>query len=426
MSQTKFLVMLAGAALGLGASGALAQSDADRAYSAELSADAVNKTQYMAKANGFVITDGTNKLRVGGFTQFRYNMNWRDNPGDAGEPHDSGFTNGFEMPRTRLIFSGNVLDPNLSFKIEGQFSDGAGDETNNFGLLDAFTAYKFTDEFTLAGGQFQIPLMREWYSSPFGTQGVDFGVVTQVFSPGYSQGVWGIYQSDAFKAIFGLDDGMNAANTQYASATEADYGLFARLEGKFSGDWNRFNEFASWKSDSGVASMLGGGLHYQHNGNTASPASTAPNPQMQLYQYTIDGTIEFGGANLYAAFVGRHTDPDDGGGNSVEDFGFELAGGFFVAEQDELYGRWDWVIPDDDRTGTGGGEDDDFHCLTFGWNHYLVPDSNAAKFTAELAWFLNEIESGGGLVATNQVSTDILPSNEDDQVLIRFQFQLAF
>lgn len=400
MSQNKFLVMLAGAALGLGSSAVLAQSDAELAKSAELKADALTKTQYMAKANGFTITDGTNKMRVSGFTQFRYNLNWRDDPsGAAGAPHDSGFTNGFEMPRTRIIFSGNVLDPNLSFKVEGQFSDGNGD--GGFGLLDAFTAYKFSDEFTVAGGQFQIPLMREWYSSPFGVQGADYSVVTQAFSPGYSQGVWGTYQSDAFKAIFGLDDGMRAANTGYASPLEADYGLFARLEGKLSGDWNRFNEFASWKSDSGMASMIGGGLHYQHNGNTAHPGSGAV-PQAQLIQYTIDASFEFGGGNLYGAFVGLHSDPDDGGGSSLDDFGVQLQGGFFVAEQDELFGRWDWLIPDDDRSA--GGNDDDFHVLTFGWNHYLVPDSNAAKFTAEMSWFLNEIDSAAGLAGTDRKS----------------------
>lgn len=417
MNRNKFLVTLAGAALGLGASGALAQSDAGKAYSAELSADAVTKTQYFAKANGFTITDGTNKLRVSGFTQFRYNLNFRDDPsGTVG--HDSGFTNGFELPRTRVIFSGNVLDPNLSFKVEGQFSDSS---EGNFNLLDAFAAYKYSDEFTVAIGQFQIPLMREWYLSPFGVQGSDFGVVTDVFNPGYSQGLWMTYQADAFKAIVAFDDGANTAGTTFTSGAEADYAVTARLEGKLSGDWARFNDMSSWKSDNGVASLLGLGFHYQHNGNTAHPFSGAV-PQGSLIEATFDASIEFAGANLYGAVVWTHSDPDNGGGNETDDFGVELAGGFFVADQDEIFGRWDWVAPDSDRAN-----DDDFNALTVGWNHYLVPDSNAAKFTTELMWCLNDPGSNdlvNGRVGST--ATSILPDGEDNQVLIRFQFQLAF
>ena len=417
MNRNKFLVMLAGAALGLGASGALAQSDSGQAYSAELSADAVAKTQYFAKANGFTITDGTNKMRVSGFTQFRYSLNFRDDPA-SGASHDSGFTNWFEVPRTRLIFSGNVLDPNLLFKVEGEFSDS---NDGNFGLLDAFAAYKYNDEFTMAMGQFQIPLMREWSLSPFGVQGADYGVVTDVFNPGYSQGIWMTYQADAFKAIVAFDDGANTAGTTYTSPAEADYALTARLEGKLSGDWARFNDMSSWKSDNGMATLLGLGLHWQHNGNTAHPGS-GPVPQGGLLLATFDASLEFAGANLYGAVVWAHTEPDDDNGDSVDDFGVELSGGFFVADQDELFGRWDWVAPDSERTNS-----DDFHALTFGWNHYLVPDSNAAKFTTELMWALND-PSSNDLVATTVGSsaTGLLPDGNENQVLIRFQFQLAF
>ncbi len=420
MSQNKFLVMLAGAALGLGASGALAQSDSQNAYAAELSADAVAKTQYMAKANGFSITDGTNKLRVSGFTQFRYNLNFRDDP-SVGPGHDSGFTNGFELPRTRIAFTGNVLDPNLLFKIEGQFSDSSD---GNFGLLDAFAGYKYSDELSMFAGQFQVPLLRDWYLSPYGSQSEDISIVTDIFNPGYSQGIWGVYQADAFKAIFAFDDGANAANTTYYSnGAEADWGLTLRMEGKLSGDWNRFNDMSSWKSDSGMATMIGGGLHWQHNGNTAAPGGGSQ-AQGQFVEYTIDASFEFGGANLYAAFVGAHTDPDSGGGKNTDDFGFEIQGGFFVAEQDELYARLDWVIPDSDRPDTG---DDDFYALTLGYNHYLVPDSNAAKFSTELMWCLNEPSKNDLVSSTSPSSqTGLLPDGGDNQVLLRFQFQLAF
>lgn len=124
---------------------------------------------------------------------------------------DSGFTNGFELPLIRPIFSGNVLDPNLSFKIEGQFSDSS---EGNFDLLDAFAAYKYSDEFTIAGGQFQIPLMREWSLSPFGVQARGRRRHRRLL-PATPRAIWMVYQADAFKAIVAIDDAAKSQNTRW-------------------------------------------------------------------------------------------------------------------------------------------------------------------------------------------------------------------
>src|SRR4051812_33300258 len=102
-------------------SGAMAQLDQpaslelSRAYQAELLADAAMRTSELqgnsaGYNNGkFSITDGgANTLNIGGYIQARYLMNFRDD-----QPNNEDFTEGFQLRRTRMIFSGTVWDKQL-------------------------------------------------------------------------------------------------------------------------------------------------------------------------------------------------------------------------------------------------------------------------------------------------------------------------
>ncbi|HLO40175.1 MAG TPA: porin [Phycisphaerales bacterium] len=391
---------------------ALAGDDTARATRAELAADAVAKTQYMEKAKGFFITDGENKLKVGGFTQFRYLLNFRDDP-DTGSAHDSGFANGFELARTRLNFSGNVLDPNLKFKVEGEFSRTTGEMS----LLDSFITYAFSDELTLRVGQFKAPLQREQLVSDVYQLAIERSVVDSVFNQGRTQGVELQYTVDSFRGMASINDGLQALNTRYTSTTEADVGVTARAEFKFGeADWKQFEDFTSFRGGK-TGGLLGAAVHWQHDGNTATPGSPE-DPQSDLISYTVDFSFESDGWNMFIAGIGSHYDEGDSS-DSLDDFGVVAQAGFFVSDHDEIFGRWDWVAPDSDRA-----EDDDFNTLTVGWNHYFIPESHAAKFSTDLCWFLNE-PSNNELISTNGRNA-LLPDNNDNQIAVRFQFQLIF
>ncbi|GMV27697.1 MAG: hypothetical protein AMXMBFR58_37280 [Phycisphaerae bacterium] len=391
--------------------------DVQRAQQAELSADAVARSMSMTKANGFTISDGENKLRVGGWAQFRYLMNWRDDPGpDANGDHDSGFTNGFELARTRLNVAGNVLDPNLKFKAEGDFSRSNGD----FSLLDAFVGYTFGDSgFTLRGGQFKPPLEREQLVSDTAQLAIERSTVDSVFSQSRSQGVELQYAGDAARAFVMMNDGLGALNTRYNDSTEADIGVTARGEWRLAGDWKRFDDFTSWRG-ADTAAMLGVAGHWQHDGNTATPGDGSPGPvqQTDLFLYTADLSVEGDGWNVFAEFVGQHFDGDEGT-DSLDDFGAVVQGGFFISEHDELFARWDCVFPDSDRAGN-----DDFNTITAGFNHYFVPESHALKFTADVCWFLDPT-TDNSLVPTGG-RNGLLPTAEDNEVCVRFQLQFMF
>ena len=108
--------------------------------------------------------------------------------------------------------------------------------------------------------------------------------------------------------------------------------------------------------------------------------------------------------------------------NKAQDFiDFDInQGGVFLTDRWELFGRWDAVFPDDSRSA---GED--FHTLTVGANHYFFPGSHAAKFTADMQWFLDDQDGSGSIVRVNE-GIGLAPTSEDDQLSFRLQMQLLF
>ncbi len=94
--------------------------------------------------HGFVLGsgDGNFHLKINGQEQIRFIWNNQDDT--------SGDTNraGFENRRTRLVFSGHVVDPSWRYKIQGDFGD-----SGSFGLLDAWVQKKFENGWDMKVGQ---------------------------------------------------------------------------------------------------------------------------------------------------------------------------------------------------------------------------------------------------------------------------------
>ena len=160
--------------------------------------------------------------------------------------------------------------------------------------------------------------------------------------------------------------------------------------------------------------MAGAAIHYQTGGSTFA-SGTGATPDVDILGLTADFTAEGNGWNAFAAFVTINT--DRAGGADTDDFGVVVQGGWFADDAWELFGRYAWTSPDDD-TGL-----DDFSALTVGVNHYFVPESHAAVFTADLVFFLDE--ESLGMVPANTENA-LLASGEDSQFALRAQIQLVF
>lgn len=430
MKKTTALFLVAG--LATIASAQDPTLDQSRAELANMKADAANRTSLLAAGadaghdeKGFYIGDGDNfRLNVGGQVQFRYNMNFRDE--DSAPDANDEFTHGFQARRTKLEFWGNVINPNLHYKVVGAFnrgdsdtdvSDGTGTVGSfssgggDFVLEDAWVAYDFNENLTMTWGQFKVPFNREEMVSSKYQLAADRSTMNETFNADRTQGVSLEWHNDNFRIIGAFTDGYRAANSDFDSSSEADYALTGRIEYNTIGSWSRFKDFTSWRTAENNALLFGGSVHWQDGGETGGTVDS------ELFGLSADVSFEGKGWNLFGSVIWTDVEPE--GTDGTDDWGFNIQGGVFVTNKDEIFARWDMLFPDNDRTG-----DDDFTTITFGWNHYFVEESHAAKLTVDLLWYLDATSDTD--IVSPSTGINLLPSDDDDQWGIRAQFQLLF
>ncbi len=342
--------------------------------------------------------------------QFRYKFNQRGSQSTTLAAADDDLTIGFVNRRTKLYLKGKVTE-DISALVIMSFSKSSGGAA----LYDAVFDWKLSDTVTVRGGQFKPALLREESVSSKYLLAVDRSSVNETFNQDYTQGVELVIAEDDWRAKLGFNDGIASDNTYYTSASEADYGFTARGEIKF-GDasWKQYKQFTSWRGAKGGL-MVGAAIHHQSMGNT-NPATT---PTTEMNTGTVDASLLGDGWNLYAAGVWRTT---DSGPTSLTDAGFILQGGVFASDQNEFFARWDMISPSDSTpivVGVSGPSD--FNVLTIGWNHYLVPESHAAKFTIEVQKYFDPTTES--IVA---IKGNIQPDSTSDQFAVTAQFQLLF
>lgn len=422
MTTAKILVVMAGLTIGgVAVAGGPETTDSNRAYAAEMKADAALRTSNLNGSNsGLILADGGDtSVKLGGFAQFRYINNFRDNPPNAtsGSFHDSGYTNGFEATRTRLEVTGNIISKALTFKVDSDFNK-SGDAS----LKDAWGQYAFDNGVKVKWGQFKLPVLREELVADVNQLAIDRSIVNTIFTQDRSQGIQAAYEQDQWRILGALSDGLQTLNTDYTSSAEADYAFSGRGEFKWGDDWKRFADFTSWRGQSN-AGLIGVAAHYQHSGNTASAGNNAE--KVDLIQYTADFSLEGNGWNLFVAGVGRHSEPSGTNtASTLDDFGFVVQGGVFVNDQIELFARYDGVFVDSDY---GDGNDDTFNTLAGGVNYYVFAQSQAFKISADVQYFVDEVSSNvlvSGVSGSNNNALRF--DGEGGQFAVRLQVQLVF
>lgn len=454
MSQTKSIVMLAGAALSLGGVAVAEQSaawtsqnaDEVRAIVAEMLSDANTRSSLLQSGGTaghdgkhffLASQDGNFRLNVSGMVQFRYYVNFRDNP-NAGAPPGGPFVDdfdpGFETRRTKLAFSGHIFEPNLFYRVQGAFDRAGGPRGGGtFGLEEASVGYKWDNGFTAKWGQFKLPFLKEESMSSAKQLTVDRSLTNEVFNQDWSQGIELSYTDEAFRAFFAFSDGFGSRNTSFGG-DPADYALTGRVEFMWAGDWNQYSEFTS-KRGSPYFGAIGAAAHFEDSPDVKG--TVAGNTESFLY--TVDAMTKGDGWNLYGAFIGSHIETAAAAAPSFDDFGFVVQGGVYLTDDFEIFLRWDAIIPDGDRTnGTAVARsgNDMFNTATGGFNYYL--HGHAAKFTLDLQYNIDNPSDtaftdganggfpggvfgvpGGGIGFQNT-------GNEDNQFVVRAQFQLLF
>jgi hypothetical protein len=425
-----------------------------RALIQEVIADADTRASLLADAmtagyqNGIFFlgsNDGRFLLQIGGLIQGRYIYNHRRGAPGGNEQHDNNEA-GFDLPRIRLEVSGYIGDPRFTYGIRF----GPDREDNEVLGEKAVIGYHPSRELSFYAGEDKAGFLREETTSPAMQLAVERSLMNEIFTVGYIQGIWMTWQvNDDLNFYASFNDGVRSgeADNEFNSAfilfpptdgdlesihkpfflDHSDFAATFRLDWKLAGTWKQYEDFSAWSGEP-LAIFLGAALHLEAGETGASAGSggkTGSNDNFLMW--TVDGSIEKDGFNLFASFVGLHTDLESG--HQLNAYGAVIQAGYMIIpDKLEPYARIEWIDLDG-RNTTGKN---DLVILTFGTNYYV--HRHRAKLSADVMWVVNEMP-GSNVVGT-QDDIDgfdqglghlgLRQAGKGDQWVLRLQFQLLF
>jgi hypothetical protein len=361
--------------------------------------------------------DGRFKLQFDGHMQFRWIMNYQDNPADR-------YRHGFEMTRAKLTLSGHVFNPDLTWLIRTDATrNEPGLVEGLFFLRDAWFRYQFNNDWAIRFGQFKVPFNREELVSSAYQLAVERSLINESMNLGRTQGVELSYARDFSKLMFAVSEGgadslggfgtiidTNPVNTP-ALNENVEWAFSLRYEHLFAGEWRQFTDFTSPPGEE-TALMLGVAFHAQED-EFGTGFGSGRN-ETRWTAATADLSAEWGGANAFGSFTWSYADTPNFGQITV--WGIMLHGGWYITPRVEVFTRWEYGWWDIDTVNFP-----DLNLSTFGVNYYI--DGHDLKWTTDLGW-------GWGRVGNNWDADiagyrpDII--EDEPQVVFRTQFQLLF
>ena len=385
--------------------------------------------------DGAVISsaDGNWLLRTNLLLQTRFLFNNQDaNPN--GESDSTRW--GFEVTRAKFSLTGNVVSPDWFYRIDIETSSNAGvigDERT--GVLDAYAGYDFGNGWKMYGGQFKAPLLFEELVEDQYQQAVERSLVNYLYTGGYTQGIAVDYLGDQWHVVGswnnGISDvayggGVGVGSGSSALGADTEIAFTARGEWLAMGTWDQFKDITSPQGEE-MGVRVGAAAHVQ----TSESGAGVPGKRTELIVLAADVSVEFGGSNVYAQlsysienYIAPNAGPA-GGGVTAKPWGIIIGGGWYWAEDWEVFGRYEWS----DRGALGStGNTDNINIITVGVNKYFA--GHHAKWTTDIGIGLTTIDlfngapTGAALAPVTGWRQD--NPNGDGQVLIRTQLQILF
>ena len=473
----------------------MADADTRSSLQATAATSGYNNGFFIASPDGNFKLQVNGQVQVRSSYAWQTNSAWNasklpNNQGGSNNPNATKAQYGTEIRRAKLSFSGNVVDPSWQYKVTMAYLPaGSQTATNNTAsspyntagansgngtnstanLEDAYINKDMGNGMSLKMGQFKSPFLREELVSSANQLGVERSVVNQMFSTGWTDGIQFTASNDTLMGMVSFNNGGNNANfaTQNMNSTDGAYSQYAitgRVQYLVSGNWAQFNDMTSMRGG-GQGLMLGAGFNWQHGGNqdgnpgsinTTTGAVTfanggvgSANTDAGFLTYTADASWDLGGANLYGAFFGNMTGSlptqtvtnsttgavinTSTNGSSIQSYGALIQGGYFISDNTELFGSWQWY----ETANQGGnnpitaGSNNVFNAqmnniFSAGLNIYLTKN---VKFTFDTGWAANGIVFQGGIYNQAVAGTNYQTAgdqNSGGQWLGRAQVQLVF
>lgn len=360
------------------------------------------------EGKGFFLSneDGSFDVNFYGYTMFRGVYNDKDAPDSS--------TFGFENSITKFGAFGHAGSPDLTYRLQVAFDPATGAAV----LDDFFATWSLGQGWSWSWGQVKAPFIREQVMSDHVQLLVDRSYVTAITSIGRVQGTWLSYENETLRFWLSFNDGnripslsaphVQSRNTPF-NADGTEWALTARTEVMLAGDdWKQFADFASWSTDE-FGALVGAAVHWQDGeyGSIAFPEET------EVFTWTLDTMLEFGGANLAAWVVGVHTNPNATAAAEYDQFGFVVQGGVhLVPDKFEIFGRYEWFDFDNFASL------DDLSIITAGFNYYFR--RHGWKWTTDIVYALDSVPTSVGF-------TSLLADGpvDEGQIALRTQMQVA-
>ena len=164
-------------------------------------------------------------------------------------------------------------------------------------------------------------------------------------------------------------------------------------------------------ADSGCSLLIGVAVNYNKD-----EFGTTFSPEVTTYGLTADVTWDIGGASLAAVGVYRNRETDTGspGDFDRDQFGFLVRGGYFLNEEWELFGQYEWGELDTDGV-------EDLSVATLGATRYWRKHN--LKWQSDIGYSFNELSSAW---ASDGAGWRTDSPDQDGQIVLRTQLQLVF
>lgn len=336
-----------------------------------------------------------NIFRYEGFQ--REKSTWTDSAGNQNRISD---TSSFQIPRGRLILSGMVFDPNLSYLFNIDYNTV---NSNPIGFRAYELSYRFSRAFELHVGQSKVPGTREWLESGFAPlEGPDRSMATTFFRPSLSQGVWitgNPLEGVHYHAM--MSNGFNTLNLSRSQLNNrfcwsgsswwepwGDYGRgYADLENHAEpvirlGSSYTFALGQGSQSDSDA--VENSSIRLSDGTVITQLGALAPGVTLQSYDVSLgalDVSLKYRGLSLSTEWFAQDLSSLKGNGplplSSTQAYGGFVQGGYFVLPQTlEVYSRGSFVTG---RYGSGSE-------TAGGINWFVIPGKSHLRFTIDAAW----------------------------------------
>lgn len=391
---------------------------------------------------------------------------------------------GFDIPNAQLTLSGRLFDSEVEYMVRGAFTNDdtsswtqqgagpgnaqqflgtSGSGSGRFALLDAWMRLNLTQDWSARAGQFKLPFDREFlvYDAYLLTAGRS--VLSDHFSPGYSQGLELEYSGDSMRWRIAFSDGgtdnlagpyLRLVGTDPLNSVwyreQANWAITSRVEFKLDGLWEDFREMTSPQGEE-FGLLVGGAVTYQQGQNWFSQnaaTSGASNGYNNWLGLTADVTANFGGASLFSSFYFAYVEsgsatiqnagsilnaPVNFNADTVTAMGFLVQGSLYVDRDWEIYGRFEYGNSNGPSgltgsiSGTTGqpfalsgfNNPEDLYLLTVGWNYYFKGQNS--KWTTDFGVALSPVSY---FWATPEQG--LRASRNSGEMVVRTQLQLFF